>query len=67
MRKRQKASTADMEAARQVDRYRSALQALGTEPPGALDDAGDDFRQQMEVARERMEKYRSVYRALSRK
>lgn len=50
-----------MIAARQVmDKHREALSAL------AGNEISPELRRKMEVARERMEKYRTVYRALSK-
>jgi hypothetical protein len=50
-----------LDAAREVmDRHREALSALA----GA--DTSEEFRRRLEIARERMKKYKVVYRALAK-
>jgi hypothetical protein len=54
-----------LDAARDaMDRHREALSALAGTDNAA--DTSEEFRRQLEIARERMKKYQVVYRALAK-
>jgi hypothetical protein len=48
-----------------IDSSRVALQALAAEPSDSTEEA-EAFQRQMEIARERMKKYRVAYRNLAK-
>jgi hypothetical protein len=56
-----KKTARQLAATREVmDKYHLALQALATEPD-------EKFKRAMEIARDRMKKYETVYRELSKR
>ena len=53
-------------ASEAADQYRDALSALAKSGTEALKDMTPEMRRQMEVAKERMKKYHSVYSKLAK-
>ncbi len=67
MSKVSRGSDTQVAAAREVmDGYEFALQALASEKPDASTEEGKKLQRQMEIARDRMKKYSTAYRALAR-